>query len=126
MRAMLESREYMAAVLAIALLVAVPCAGGQYDLSWWTVDGGGGVSEGGGYVLTAVAGQADAGLLQGGAYVVLGGFLGGAWAEITSELVIAHLLGLTTLTGELLNAADRNGDGRVDMADVVLLVNQGK
>ena len=34
--------------------------GGSYNLSWWTVDGGG-AALGGGYALVGTAGQADAG-----------------------------------------------------------------
>ena len=49
-----------------------------YDLSWWTVDGGGGVlgSEGG-YSLRGTIGQSDAGLLAGSNYTLSGGFWGG-------------------------------------------------
>jgi hypothetical protein len=45
-----------------------------YDLSWWTVDGGGGDSQGQGYTLSATIGQADAGTLQNGRYTLAGGF----------------------------------------------------
>ena len=46
-----------------------------YDLSWWTVDGGGGTwSSGGSLALGGTAGQPDAGDLAGGAYALQGGF----------------------------------------------------
>ena len=48
-----------------------------YDLSWWTVDGGGGAAEGGPYTLTGTAGQPDAGVLSGGTYILGGGLWGG-------------------------------------------------
>ncbi|MFZ6027672.1 MAG: hypothetical protein ACOYYS_08160 [Chloroflexota bacterium] len=48
-----------------------------YELSWWTVDGGGGRSSGTGYMLDGTAGQADAGTLSGGTYTLEGGFWGG-------------------------------------------------
>jgi len=48
-----------------------------FDLSWWTVDGGGGTSRGGGYTLKGTAGQADVGALTGGGYTLSGGFWGG-------------------------------------------------
>jgi hypothetical protein len=51
-----------------------------YDLSWWTVDGGGGASSGDGYTLMGTAGQPDAAVLTGGEYALLGGFWGGAAA----------------------------------------------
>jgi hypothetical protein len=51
-----------------------------YDLSWWTVNGGGGTSSGGGYVLSGDIGQPDAGVLTGGGYALAGGFWRGAAA----------------------------------------------
>jgi hypothetical protein len=63
-----------ASVLLMSMgLVAL--AQGGYELSWWTVDGGGGThSTGGGYSLSGTAGQPDAGLLAGGGYILGGGF----------------------------------------------------
>jgi hypothetical protein len=76
--------------LALALAALLLLAGGamaqsgaggagspaqDYDLSWWTVDGGGiTFSEGGGYLLSGTAGQPDAGALAGGGYTLAGGF----------------------------------------------------
>lgn len=46
-----------------------------HDLSWWTVDGGGGASSSGaGYSLTGTVGQPDAGVLTGPGYTLSGGF----------------------------------------------------
>jgi hypothetical protein len=69
--------------LLALLLVAAGLASAQsgYDLSWWTVDGGGGTvaEEGGGYSLSGTAGQPDAGpALSGGGYTLVGGFWSGA------------------------------------------------
>jgi hypothetical protein len=63
-------------------LVCVPALSGEgYDLSWSTVDGGGGTfSTGGSYSLGGTAGQPDAGLLTGGVYSLGGGFWGGGAA----------------------------------------------
>ena len=62
------------ALLALVLPVLVQ-SGGLYDLSWNTVDGGGySFSTGQAYTLGGTAGQADAGLLAGGAYNLGGGF----------------------------------------------------
>ena len=60
--------------------VVLAQTGGGYDLSWWTVDGGGGKSEGGGYTLMGTAGQADASAsLTGGGYTLTSGFwIGGS------------------------------------------------
>ena len=63
-------------VLLLAVgTVVVAQAGGGYDLTWSTVDGGGYTfSTGSGYSLGGTAGQADAGLLAGGSYALGGGF----------------------------------------------------
>ena len=54
---------------------ALAQSGDPYDLSWNTVDGGGGTySFGGGYILGGTIGQADAGALSGGSYTLMGGF----------------------------------------------------
>jgi hypothetical protein len=63
----------LSAVLLTLAGVAVAQRG--YDLSWWTVDGGGATfSTGGGYTLGGTAGQADAGVLTGSGYTLGGGF----------------------------------------------------
>ena len=49
-----------------------------YDLSWFTIDGGGGASTGDGYAVSGTAGQPDAGVMTGSAggksYALNGGF----------------------------------------------------
>lgn len=71
-------RKTLFAMLFASLLVlgvtALALASGGYDLTWWSIDGGGGMSAGGSYSLTGVIGQADAGRLSGGAYELTGGF----------------------------------------------------
>ena len=54
--------------------VASAQTGGGYDLSWNTIDGGGGTSSGGAYTLSGTIGQPDAGTLTGGSYTLNGGF----------------------------------------------------
>jgi hypothetical protein len=62
-------------LLASAVLAQ---SGNGYDLSWWTVDGGGHTfSSGGNYELGGTIGQPDAGVLTGGDYTLGGGFWGG-------------------------------------------------
>lgn len=66
------------AVFATTLISGLVLAqtGGGYNLTWNTIDGGGGRSSGGNYQLTASLGQADAGPnLTGGSYSLSGGFL---------------------------------------------------
>jgi hypothetical protein len=50
-----------------------------FDLTWWTVDGGGTTSPAGsGYALGGTAGQPDGALWRGGSYTLAGGFWGRA------------------------------------------------
>ena len=70
----------LTSALALLLLVSFAFALGNYDLSWRTVDGGGGESSGGSYTLAGSIGQPDAGTLSGGGYTLVGGFWGGAAA----------------------------------------------
>jgi hypothetical protein len=72
-------------LLILALMLTLTSAvgraqaqtGGDYDLSWSTVNGGGGKSAGGGFQLTGTVGQSDAASLSGGDYRVEGGFWDG-------------------------------------------------
>ncbi|MFM9994237.1 MAG: hypothetical protein ACKVU4_00385 [Phycisphaerales bacterium] len=51
--------------------------GPNLDLSWSSIDSGGGVSTGGGFTLTGTIGQPDAGTASGGGFEVSGGFWAG-------------------------------------------------
>ena len=64
-------------VFVLVVSVAFAQTGVGYDLSWWTVDGGGDVSTGGQYALSGAVGQPDAGTLKSGEYTVAGGFFAG-------------------------------------------------
>jgi hypothetical protein len=80
-RSLCLSGGVKATLILVVLLVVVSVAlaqTGGYDLSWWTVDGGGGTLAGGSYTLSGTAGQPDAGVLAGGGYTLSGGFWGGA------------------------------------------------
>jgi hypothetical protein len=65
-------------VAALVLLVAVSLASAQagtWDVDWFTIDGGGGMSSSGGeYALAGTIGQPDAGTLSDGVYTLHGGF----------------------------------------------------
>ena len=78
-------RRWVILLLAAGVLLLsaglVALAQDGYELSWWTVDGGGGtLSSGGGYTLGGTAGQPDAGVLAGGGYTLGGGFWRGGEA----------------------------------------------
>jgi hypothetical protein len=58
----------------LLVVLGVSAAGSQFELSWSTIDGGGGTSSGGPYVLTGTIGQPDAAYSAGDQYELLGGF----------------------------------------------------
>lgn len=66
------------------LLVANALAAGGYQITWWTVDNGGGNSQsaGGQYALHGTIGQLDAASLSGGRYILQGGF----WQRINAVI----------------------------------------
>lgn len=91
--------RYVLALLAtlgllLAAGVALAQTGGDYDLRWNTVDGGGHiVSSGGTYVLGGTVGQPDAGVLSGGTYVLGGGFwMGGEVQEPVQNRIYLPLV----------------------------------
>jgi hypothetical protein len=66
-------------VLALLIVsIAEAQTGGGYDLSWSTIDSGGGSSGGSGYTLDGTIGQSDADALNGSGYTLSGGFWYGA------------------------------------------------
>lgn len=65
--------------VALSLVFGLTSAGAQdFDSSWHTIDGGGGTSSGGTFVVTGTIGQPDAGTMNGGTFTLEGGFHGGA------------------------------------------------
>ena len=67
---------------AFLITALVSGASSEYDIAWWTVDGGGGLSQGGDYTLQGTIGQPDAGSSQGGDYSLEGGF----WAGMIDQV----------------------------------------
>jgi hypothetical protein len=106
---------------ALFLLGSVALAqSGAYDLSWWTVDNGGGTwSSGGRFRLGGTIAQPDAGLLSGGRFDLLGGWWGGKAA--------AHLACVPLVTKGYVSAPDLVVEQFLATAtDVTLVIrNQG-
>jgi hypothetical protein len=87
----------MVALLAASLSAPSLLAqsGGSYDLSWSTIDGGGGTSTGGVYSVSGTIGQPDAGAaMHGGNFSVTGGF----WALYAVPASGAPLLTIARTT----------------------------
>jgi hypothetical protein len=78
------------AALIVSIAVAQSSVG--YDLTWSTINGGGGSSSGSGYALDGTLGQFDAGALSGGGYTVSGGFWYGPSATAHFEIYLPVVL----------------------------------
>ncbi|MBL0869829.1 MAG: hypothetical protein IBJ18_04555 [Phycisphaerales bacterium] len=73
-------------ILAAATLVGLAAASSalaQPSITWYTIDGGGGTSTGGTFVLSGTIGQPDAGTLSGGTFTLRGGFWPGVGERTT-------------------------------------------
>jgi hypothetical protein len=107
-------------VLVLAIVFA-SVAYGDYQIVWSTIDGGGGRSNGGQYVLTGTIGQPDAGYSSGGKYELLGGFWPGGPLCIVDFEEFALFADYWLQTGTAL-PADLDGDNDVDLNDLKLFV----
>ena len=76
----MKTPKLLLAGAGLLLTTALSGFAQSYDLSWFTIAGGGGTSTGGNYSLTGTIGQPDAGTLSGGPYTITGGF----WAAIAA------------------------------------------
>jgi hypothetical protein len=115
-------------ILAAATLLAAAThaqSGGGYDLSWWTIDGGGiTFATGGTFNLGGTIGQPDASnVLTGGVFSLTGGFW---FARIPGDVDSSGCVDDADLLIVLFNfgatgpnLADLNLDGVVDDADLL-------
>ncbi len=94
---------YALAIVLTAGAAALAPQGPSFDLSWHTIDGGGGTSSGGGFELSGTVGQPDAGpFMTGGSFELRGGFWAGPAPIPCPE--------------------DTNGDGAVNVLDLIDLL----
>ena len=63
-------------LLSFGLLLPVIGFAQQFSIDWYTIDGGGGTSSNGQYVVSGTIGQPDAGAMSGGNFTLQGGFWG--------------------------------------------------
>jgi hypothetical protein len=94
----------------------------DYQIVWSTIDGGGGQSSGGQYILTGTIGQPDASYSEGGNYELLGGFWPGGPLCIVDFEDFARFAELWLYEGEGLRA-DLDGNDYVDFYDLKLFVD---
>jgi hypothetical protein len=74
--------------LLILLFLAATTQAQPYEITRWTVGGGGGTSNGGDYSISGTAGQLDAGNMAGGDFTLAGGF----WNLETFQMIYLPLI----------------------------------
>jgi hypothetical protein len=94
----------------------------DYQIVWSTIDGGGGQSSGGQYVLMGTIGQADAAYSEGGSYELLGGFWPVGPLCFVDFENFARFAELWLYEGEGL-PADLDGNDYIDFYDLKLFVD---
>ena len=99
------------------IYAALGQTGGPYLLEWSTIDGGGGQSSGGQYVLTGTIGQPDAAYSAEGKYELLGGFWPGGPLCIVEFGDFARFAEVWLKTGTGL-PGDIDKDNDVDLTDL--------
>ena len=104
-------------IVLLSSSVTLAQSGGGYDLSWYTIDGGGGMSTGGDYVLSGTMGQPDAGMMAGGDYELTGGFWGGGIFCIVDLADLERFLSYWPDGPGAGIPADFNNDNKVDLFD---------
>lgn len=117
--------------LLMSLLV-YGTAHAQTDLTWFTIDCGGGTSTGGVYTLSGTIGQPDAAVSTGGDYTLAGGFWAAATVDCPGDINGDGVVNLTDLaillsnfgvgTGATRSNGDLNGDGAVNITDLAILL----
>ena len=115
-------------IVLLVLILSLP-APADYEISWSTIDGGGGRSSGGDYVLTATIGQPDAAWSSGGNYELLGGFWPGGplcFVDFESFARFAeHWLDeLCDADNNWCGGADLNQEDGVNLTDLGMFVEE--
>jgi hypothetical protein len=87
--------QHMKASLWVFLGVWLTCLTSvqaqSYSIDWYTIDGGGGTSQGGPYTLVGTVGQPDAHTSTGGAFTLHGGFWAGIIVPGQGELPTLYI-----------------------------------
>ena len=125
------------AALVGALLSLSSASAQSFELSWFSIDGGGAMfTTGGDFELSGTIGQADAGFLSGGDFELVTGFWAITLLDATactgdldgdlqvglSDLAIL-LANFGTPSGALLEDGDLDGDGDVDLSDLANMLS---
>jgi hypothetical protein len=138
----MKAAHYACSVVVLAVLaVALPAraqTGEGFDLTWSTIDGGGGIVAGSGFDLSSGVGTYDAGRSAGSGYELEGGFLtvagveggGGCVGDCNTDVQVTVDELVTMVNIALGNsgiaqcpAGDSSGDGLVTVDEILTAVN---
>ena len=108
-------------IFVMVSVMAPAQSGGPYELGWSTIDGGGGVSSAGQYIVRGTIAQPDAAYSEGGDYEVLGGFWPGEPTCVVDFHDFARFAEYWLESGTGL-PADLYEDDFVDLLDLELFV----
>ena len=89
------SKKLFFLILIVLTLASgvVFAATNDFSINWWTVDSGGGTSQGGDFSVSGSVGQPDAGEpMSGGSFTVVGGYWEGAVAPTLLEEIFMPLI----------------------------------
>jgi hypothetical protein len=109
-------------IVAIAPVSVLAMSGGDYEISWSTIDGGGGQSSGGTYIIRGTIGQPDAEYSEGGDYELLGGFWPAEPLCTVNFKDYAAFANFWFLTGSGMDA-DLYQDGTIDERDLKVIAD---
>lgn len=101
-----STRLALAITAAIAIASGCRVAAANYEIAWYTIDGGGGVSASFTYEVSGTVGQPDAGSSTGGGYELTGAFWAGTIGAVPSC------------------PGDLYADGVVDVIDLLILLSR--
>ena len=105
--------------LLVVLVLCSACVA-DYNINWYTIDGGGGVSVKGDYELAGTIGQPDAGVISGGGFVLSGGFWAGSYGCVVNLTDLVIFLDQWLLAEPGLSA-DFDESGTINIDDFVIL-----
>lgn len=121
-------------LLMFSIAAVGAAAADDFDINWFTVDGGGEMfSASGDFELSGTIGQPDAGVMTGGDFELHGGFWSGVEEFCFGDLDGDGEIGLSDLaillsnygkpSGATYEEGDLDGDGDVDLADLAELLS---
>jgi len=122
----IHRKKYKVLLLTLFVLLSLTASSqsaDSYELTWSTIDGGGGKSAGGDYILTGTIGQPDTDWSSGGDYELLGGFWPGGPLCFVDFYSFARFAEQWLYSGVGLEA-DLSGDDKVDFADLKRFVDE--